>query len=424
MAHRESGVIKLGSRLLIVVVLGLNLLWGYRLFGAEHRKAQEDDPYASMALFTQVLEQVRTRYVDADRVQYRALIRSALQGMLSALDAHSQFLDPESFAGMKEYAAGQFGGLGITITLRGGVLTVVAPMDDTPGFHAGLLPGDQIVAIEGETTEDLEISEASKRLRGEPGTDVTLQIHRPDTRELFKRTITRAVIEVASIKEAEILEEGIGYFRIVQFSETTAAKLKETLEQLKEQGLRGLVIDVRSNPGGLLSAAVEVSQMFLPRRAVIVSTRGRFQQQDLIYRSRGRAHYTGFPMVILVNGGSASASEIVAGALQDHRRAVLVGETTFGKGSVQSVIPLEDGSALRLTTAYYYTPKDRIIHEQGIEPDILAPMPLEQWRALRMQRIRREVPDQGPRVPDQEPVRDLQLERALDILRGLLLFGG
>jgi len=238
--------------------------------------------------------------------------------------------------------------------------------------------------------------------------------------------LVREEINVPSVKDAKILEDGIGYIRIVQFNDPTAHDLQAALDRLEGLGLKGLILDLRNNPGGLLTSAIDVSQKFLRRGDMIVYTQGRNERQKQTYRAKGRQHHLAFPMVILVNGGSASASEIVAGALQDHQRAILVGEKTFGKGSVQSVLPLDDGSAIRLTTAKYYTPSRRVIHEKGIEPDIVVPMPPEDWRKLLIRRSRAEhaapedlVDDEGQPLDD---VVDIQLERAVDVLKGVLRF--
>jgi carboxyl-terminal processing protease len=266
-----------------------------------------------------------------------------------------------------------------------------------------------------------------KKLRGEPGTEVTIKILRPKTQEIEEVTIERAIIEVPSVKDAEILEDHIGYVRITQFNEPTAEALKDALEVLSDEGMRGLIVDLRNNPGGLLSAAVDVSEKFLKRGQEIVSTRGRNGEDTQVFRAKGRTHYPDIPMALLVNSGSASASEIFAGAMQDHRRAILVGEKTFGKGSVQSVLPMDDGSAIRLTTAKYYTPNQRVIHEKGIEPDIVVPLAPSEWRRLLIQRSRPDtLPQQdtenAEETTPEEELADPQLERALDVLKGIMIF--
>jgi carboxyl-terminal processing protease len=407
---------------MLLSLLTVNLMIGARLYSQEVAADGRDQAYDKIALFTRVIEQVRENYVDADKTSYESLVYGALKGMLQSLDPHSQFLDKDMYKDMKDDTSGQFGGLGIVISMKDNVLTIVAPMEDTPGFKAGLLAGDKIVEIDGKSTEGLTLQEAVKQLRGEPGTRVKLRILRPKSQEFKTVDIERANIEVASVKDARMMEDGIGYLRITTFSAPTADALQKELDKLMAQDLKALVIDLRNNPGGLLSSAIEVSQKFLKRNDVVVSTEGRNPKQDQTYRARGRKRYLDFPIAILVNSGSASASEIVAGALQDHRRAVLVGEKTFGKGSVQSVLPMDDDTAIRLTTAKYYTPSHKVIHERGIEPDIVVPMLPEDWRHIQIQRAR---PAGGEPVDDDapvEPVEDVQLKRAADVLQGILKF--
>lgn len=404
----------------LVLLVALNLALGLRLYSQEPAPSKPDDPYQQMALFTRVIEQIRQQYVDTNRVSYQELVYSALRGMLQSLDPHSQFLDADMYKDMKDDTAGQFGGLGIVISMKDGALTIVAPMEDTPGFRAGLLAGDRIVEIDGKSTDNLMMSDAVKLLRGPPGTRVTLRILRSPSTELITVEIERANIEVATVKDARLMEEGIAYVRVTQFSEPTADALQKELDRLAAEGMRALILDLRNNPGGLLSSAVDVAQKFLDRNQVIVSTQGRDPRQNTIYRARGRARYGGFPMAVLVNSGSASASEIVAGALQDHRRAVLVGEKTFGKGSVQSVVPMEEGTAIRLTTAKYYTPSEKVIHERGIEPDIVVPMAPEDLREIMNQRAQPSARDGV--APPASAIEDVQLQRAMDVLKGILKF--
>ena len=409
---------------LAALILVVNLTVAARLHARETRNDDRAAAYEKMALFTKVLEEVREIYVDTNKVAYTNLIYGALRGMLQSLDPHSQFMDPSTYQDMKDDTSGQFGGLGIVVGLKDGLPTVIAPMEDTPGFRAGILPGDKIIEVDGKSTEGLTLDEVVKKMRGPPGTKVTLRLMRPKTQALRTVEVIRAEINVPSVKDAQILEDGVGYVRILTFSEHTADDLQKALDELNRQGLRALVLDLRNNPGGLLSSAVEVSQKFLRKGDLVVSTVGRTEKQQMVEKAGGRNHYLDFPMAILINGGSASASEIVAGALQDQHRAFLVGEKSFGKGSVQSVIPLEDGSALRLTTAKYYTPSHRVIHERGIEPDILVSMSPEDWRKLWLQRQR---PKGAPSPADDDEltqsVSDVQLERAVDALKGVLAYG-
>jgi len=408
--------------IVLVVLLAGNLVVGARLNSSKPAETERDEAYENIALFTKVVEQIRDHYVDLDKTSYHDLIYGALRGMLQGLDTHSQFLDPEMYTDMKDDTAGHFGGLGIVISIKDSVLTIVAPMEDTPGFKAGLMAGDKIIEIDGESTEGVSLQEAVKKLRGEPGTAVKLKVLRPKTLDIDDVEVVRAVINVPSVKDAKILEDGVAYLRVTQFNEPTAQALQDEMEKLQEQGMQGLILDLRNNPGGLLSSAVDVGQMFLKRNQLIVYTQGRDEKQRQTFRARGRLHYTEFPMIILVNQGSASASEIVAGALQDQQRAILIGEKTFGKGSVQSVLPLDDGSAIRLTTAKYYTPSERVIHENGIEPDIVVPVSPEDWRKLQILRSRPENAEPEEGEEDVGEVVDVQLERAVDVLKGVLIF--
>ncbi len=440
--------------ILLAAVLAANLAVGARLYSQEaaaaEEKAGQDSPYEMYTLFSKVVEQVRANYVDADKSTYRDLIYGALKGMLQSLDPHSQFMDEEAFTSMREDTAGKFGGLGITIGIKDDVLTVIAPMEDTPAFRAGLLSGDKIVEINGDSTDGLALEDAVKKLRGDPGTKVKIKIFRPKTQLMKEFELERAIINVPSIKDTRVLDGGIGYVRMLQFGEETAADLQVELDKLEEQKVKALVLDLRSNPGGLLTAAVDVAQKFLRRGDLVVFTRGRDNRMERSYRARARETFPGVPMVVLINGYSASASEIVAGALQDNHRAVLVGEKSFGKGSVQSVLPQEGGTAIRLTTAKYYTPSERVIHDVGIEPDVVVPMSVENWRNILLSRNRAEetngvesavaadegwtvggeeedIPDIGASVPAEEEidldnVADPQLDRACDMLRGILVF--
>lgn len=407
---------------IVTVLLTANLLVGARLYSQETPAPSPDTPYDKIALFTKVIEQIRQHYVDTKKTTYKELIYGALRGMLSSLDPHSQFMDPDNYKDMKDDTAGQFGGLGIVISVKDNILTIVAPMEDTPGFRAGLMSGDKILEIDGESTEGLPLQDAVKKLRGIPGTKVKIKILRPKTQVFKDLEIERAEINVPSVKDAQVLEDDIGYVRVLQFNEPTADDLQTSIDQLMNQGIKALILDLRNNPGGLLNSAVDVGQKFLRRGDMIVYTQGRDEKPQQIFRARGRHHFLDIPMVVLINGGSASASEIVAGALQDHRRAILIGEKSFGKGSVQSVLPLDDGSAIRLTTAKYYTPSKRVIHENGIEPDIVVPISSEDWRKLLLKRSRPEhaAPEEGEE--DLSNVTDVQLDRAIAVLKGILLF--
>jgi carboxyl-terminal processing protease len=378
--------------------------------------------YEAMAVFTKVLEEVHRSYVDGDEASYDTLIRHALTGMLQELDPYSVFLDNDAYQDMKDDTAGSFGGIGIVISLKDGVLTVVSPMEDTPGYRAGILSGDIILEVDGQETRNMSLSESVKLMRGAPGTEVQVRTLRPATHAVNEITIIREEIDVASVKDAEMMQDGIGYIRITQFNEPTGQNLKLQLKNLVEDGMKGLVLDLRGNPGGLLTSAAEVAELFLPRDALIVFTKSREDTRNgHRFTSTGLTHYTtkDFPMVILINGGSASAAEIVSGALQDHKRAMLIGEKSFGKGSVQSILPLENGSAIKLTTAKYYTPSERVIHGNGIEPDYTVEMSAEDLFLLRTQPHSDETPEDLLTAPPE--IRDTQLDAAIGALKGMII---
>jgi carboxyl-terminal processing protease len=330
--------------------------------------AAPKDSYEGLETFTNILSIVQKNYVDD--VQTKQLIEGAVNGMLVSLDPHSAYLTPELYKELQVETKGSFGGLGIEITNKSGMLTVVAPIEDTPAYRAGIRSGDIILKIDGEFTKDMSLVEAVKRMRGKPDTKVRLTIKRENPSQLFDTTLTREIIKIQSVK-AKPLEKGYGYLRVTQFQERTDDDLEHAIKQLEKEngGLQGVVLDLRNNPGGLLTQAVKVADMFLDA-GLIVYTDGRLDNQKQKYFAHKPGTYSDFPMVVLVNGGSASASEIVAGALQDHKRALVLGTTTFGKGSVQTILPLDESSALRLTTARYFTPNGRSIQATGIVPDI------------------------------------------------------
>ncbi len=387
----------------------------------------EDNGYYNIAVLTRAIQLIRQDYVDEKKTSYRALTHAALKGMLNSLDPHTQFMEPKELKQMKDDTRSEFTGLGVTVTVRDGLLTIVTPMEDTPSSRAGLLPGDQILKINGDSTEKMELNSAVERLRGEPGEKVTLTILRPSTKEIKNYTMERAVIKVESVKDARVLDlnltggRKIGYVRITQFSGPTASDLARKLEELDKQGIEALVIDLRFNPGGLLDSAIDVCGQFLPPGTMVAYTEGRVPSQRRVYKTRSTSSRLrpNYPLAILINGGSASGSEIVAGALKDLDRAVIVGETSFGKGSVQSVLALMDGSGMRLTTAKYYTPSKQVIHEKGVAPQIRATMTPEQERLLFIQRREYLGPEEEELLSD---FRDTQLERAVDALRGAVLY--
>lgn len=417
----------------VIVVLVLNLGVGFSLYSTLAASSNEDSALPSLEQFSFVLERVRRDYVDGENLTYRDLVHAALKGMVGTLDPHSEFLDSDRYQDLMDDTQGSFGGIGVVVSTRKGALTVVSPMADSPGFKAGILTGDIIVGIGGRSTERMSLEDAVKELRGEPGTEVKVTTLRPSTGETQELTLTRQVIKVEVVKdihggqEFPLGEDKIGYVMITQFSEKTGAELEAALNKLKAQGMKALILDLRWNPGGLLDQAVEVCSRFLPRGDLVVTTEGRSIAQNREQRANGRGirfpDKRDLPMVILVNLGSASASEIVSGCLQDYHRAIIVGERTFGKGSVQSILPLKDGSALRLTTAKYYTPSHKVIHEQGITPDIPVTMTLEQEQDVRWQHTPGAVESLNERDRERvEAAHDLQYDRAMDLLKGVLLF--
>jgi carboxyl-terminal processing protease len=363
--------------------------------------------YEKLKVFTDVLEIVKKSYVED--VKTEDLINGAIEGMLNHLDPHSAYLDADMFRELQVETKGSFGGLGIEIAIKDGILTVIAPIEDTPAYRAGIQAGDKILKINEEPTKGLSLMECVKRLRGLQGTKVTITIIREGFTQMQDVTIVRDIINIQSVK-FKTLEKGYGQLRISQFQAKTSADAKEALEALQREnpeGLSGLILDLRNNPGGLLDQAVEVTDLFLDS-GLIVTVKGRDGEEQMVFSAHREGTMPPWPMVILVNQGSASASEIVAGALQDYGRGVIMGSTTFGKGSVQTIIPLDDGSGIKLTTARYYTPNNRSIHEQGIQPDI----PL-QTQVVPLKTI--------TKITD-EKNKDPQLDRALEQLKGMKIF--
>ena len=341
-------------------------------FGVQRRCAAQGtgNDYESIELFTDVLSIVKKSYVE--EVDTKKLIYGAINGMLSSLDPHSSFMPPDTYKEMKIDTKGAFGGLGIEITVKDGILTVISPIEDTPAFKAGIKAGDQILKIDDKFTKDLTITDAVKRMRGIKGTKVTLTIMREGFEKTKEFVLERDIIQVKSVK-FKVLDDGYGYVRISQFQEKTDEDLEKALKSLQsEKPLKGLVLDLRNDPGGLLDQAVRVCEHFTEEGQLIVYTEGREKDSKMRFTSRKGGKESNYPIVVLINSGSASASEIVAGCLQDHKRAVVMGTQSFGKGSVQTIIPLSDNSGLRLTTARYFTPSGRSIQAKGITPDIVA----------------------------------------------------
>jgi carboxyl-terminal processing protease len=352
---------------LVIILLGLFVLVGP--YHDSRVSALDKGVYKDIKIFNEVFDMVKKNYVE--EVDSSVLIQGAINGMIRSLDPHSTFMTPEVYKELEVETQGRFGGIGIEITILKDVLTVVSPIEDTPAFNAGVKSGDQIIKIDGKSTKDITIMEAVKKLRGPKDTKVTITIMRENMAKPKDFILTRAIIQVKSVK-SKTFDDNIGYIRIASFHERTADDVRKALRDVGEKvrPMKGLVLDLRNDPGGLLIQAIEVSDMFL-KSGVIVSTRGRTKNMETKAMARDDGNEITCPIVVLVNEGTASAAEIVAGALQDNGRALIIGTKTFGKASVQTVIPLEDGSALKLTTARYYTPKGRSIQAEGIKPDII-----------------------------------------------------
>ena len=391
---------------------------------------EKAETYRQLKLFGDVFERVRADYVE--EVSDQELIESAIRGMLASLDPHSSYLDEKSFQDMGVQTKGEFGGLGIEVTMENGLVKVVSPIDDTPAFRAGVQAGDLVSHLDGDPVLGLTLAEAVEKMRGPVNTDIVLTILRAG-REPFDVTITRDIVTVQSVRSR--LEGDIGYLRITVFNEQALPGLERAIKELQDEAgepLQGYVLDLRNNPGGLLDQAVAVSDAFLDR-GVIVSTRGRYADDAQHFNAREGDLAEGLPVVVLINGGSASASEIVAGALQDHGRAIVMGTQSFGKGSVQTIIPLSGNGAMRLTTSRYYTPSGVSIQATGIKPDIEVPQgrlePIDAPQLRREADLRSSLDVEGEEgetsAPDGAPdddFQDYQLTRALDLLQGLALF--
>ena len=390
-------------------------------------KTEEDSGYSQIVIFAKALELIRQDYVDENKTSYHDLVNAAMKGMLSSLDPHSQFMDPNDFRDMQDDTRSRFNGLGIEVSMKNGLPTVVTAMEDTPAAKAGILSGDQILRINGISTERMDLQDAINILRGPAGAKISLTLLRPSSKEIKEYTLQRAEIKIQSVKGERLLPPEltgpfrIGYIRLIQFNEPTAEELSKAIDDLQKQGMQALILDLRNNPGGLLNSAVDVCGQFLPPNTKIVSTQGRVPSQQHDYSTSAVSKpRPNFPMVLLINEGSASGAEIVAGALKDLRRAVLVGETTFGKGSVQNVLQLPDGSAVRFTTAKYYTPSRQVIQGNGVTPNIRVGMTAEQERALYALR------NAGNVKPDDElniiKSKDPQMLRAIDALKGVMIY--
>ena len=381
------------SRLMVLIMLvGLP---AQVLYAEESIEEPKPDTYNKLKIFSEVLSLIESNYVES--VESDTIINGAIRGMVKALDPHTSYLPPASYKEMQVETTGKFGGLGIEISIRDGVLTVVSPIEETPAFKVGIKAGDKIIKIEEESTLDMTLQDAVSLLRGETGSPVTITIFRDSFKAPKEFTIVRAIIKVRSVVH-KLYKKDIGYIKIRSFSKNTSVDLDKALAELEKKEISKLILDLRNNPGGLLNQAVEVTDRFLNRENLIVYTKGRSDEQNMRFTSHDKVAGVSYPLIVLVNSGSASASEIVAGALQDLNRAIILGTPTFGKGSVQTIIPLSDGSALRLTTARYYTPSGRVIQEKGIEPDII---------------IERKIPEELEEDDEKEPEEKTRLRRFL-----------
>lgn len=395
--------------------------------------ANEENDYKNLEIFTDVLSLIRGSYVED--VDMDKLVYGAIRGMLNTLDPHSSFLTPEMYEEMQADTHGEFGGLGIEITVKDGDLIIVSPIEDTPAYAAGIQAGDQIIKINGKVTRDIEIMEAVRMMRGPKGEAITISIRRLGVTELLDFTIVRDIIQIQSVK-SDFLQGQYGYVRVSQFQDRTGSDLKEHLTALRQDNadqLKGMILDLRNNPGGLLDQAVTVADLFLSD-GLIVYTEGREAEAQMTFSAQQEGTEPDYPLVVLINGGSASAAEIVAGALQDHSRAIILGGQSFGKGSVQTIIPLDDNSGLRLTTARYFTPSGRSIQARGISPDIVVPLLLASQQETAEKLVREAdlenhflspVEKQTEQKKDEseslirEKPADNQLLRALDLLKGI-----
>lgn len=424
------------SRNTLILMIGIFLGVGLtleRLVLAEKDTSANTLPYEELKVFSEIFDKVKSDFVE--QVDDKQLLEDAIQGMLSGLDPHSAYLNPESFEEIRIGTSGQFGGLGIEVTMENGFVKVISPIDDTPAQRAGIEAGDLITRLDDTPVKGMALDEAVELMRGEPDTKIKLTIAREGKSKPLTFVLTRAVIKITSVK-SHMLEDEYGYIRITQFQGGTVDALRRALGKLKKQAdgeLKGLILDLRNNPGGVLDGAVSVSDTFLDK-GIIVSTKGRGKDSQFNYTAKPSDYLNGSPMVVLVNGGSASASEIVAGALQDHKRAIIMGTKTFGKGSVQTIIPIANGAALKITTARYYTPNDRSIQAAGIQPDIVVENlefkeKDEEDEALMLKEAdlpgHLENEDLEGEDTEQEiisgpnPENDFQLREALNLLKGI-----
>lgn len=419
----------LGAGISIILIISL---FAFARWAVTTVNAQSN--YEDLKTFTEVMTLIKKNYVE--EVKNKDLIQGAIKGLVNSLDPHSGFLTPDAFKELQVETKGEFGGLGIQIGIKDNVLTVIAPIEDTPAYKAGIKAGDKILKINNESTKNMSIHDAVSKMRGKKGTSITLTIYREGMRETKDYSIVRDIIKIKSVK-SKIIHENIGYIKLTQFQESTANDLKKALDSLKKEGMTSIILDLRNDPGGLLNSAVEVTEFFLPPKKLVVYIKGRKGDKTEYFTEKSKSDFTEMPMVVLVNQGTASASEIVAGALKDWNRAVIVGVQTFGKGSVQSLIPLSDGSGLRLTTAKYYTPKGTSIQGVGITPDIIVKLETKDTKDTKEHPVVRERDlekhlknEQFPEEKSEKETApfevnekdDNQLQRAIDVIKTWRVF--
>ena len=414
---------------IIIVTLSLIIFAFSSVSICEMEKKKKDDLYRQVELFSDTLAIIQTDYVDETKPH--DLIYGALKGMLSSLDPHSQFMDPDTYNELKTDTEGKFGGLGIEITIKDGLLTVVTPIEDTPAWKAGIKAGDRIVKINDELTRDITLTDAVKKMRGKPGDAVNITILRESEKKILELKIVRDVIKIKDIKEAKILEDGIGYIKLLEFRENTPKDMEIALDSLKKENMNAFILDLRNNPGGLLETAVRVTEKFIPKGKMVVYTKGRRPGQNMEFISQSQNGVLDLPMAVLINEGSASGSEIVAGCLKDYNRAIIIGTKSFGKGSVQTIVPLSDGSALRLTTSKYFTPLGKEIHGKGVLPDILVEEGKIELASVKDQELEKskDVFEQVEKKDTEKPAdkekdykTDNQLMRAVDVLKAIKIY--
>ena len=394
---------------LLLITFGVGFVIGS---ATASTKESDQDDYRYFRIFSDVFRVVKENYVE--KVNTRDLVYGALNGMMRSLDPFSSFFTPEQYNEFKQETEGEFGGIGIEVGMEKGRPIVISPIEGTPAFRAGLRPGDVIIEINGEDTSNMSLMDVVRRIRGKPGTKVNLSVIRKGVEKPLKFEIERSLIKIQSVKGTMV--EDIGYIKLSQFNEGVSKDVEKLAREFVSKGAKGIILDLRNNPGGLLTEAVNVSSLFLPEGKLIVYTKGRNGDTNKYLSGRVRKVSDSIPMVVLINNGSASASEIVAGALQDYKRAIVVGEKSFGKASVQNVIPLEDGSAIKLTVAYYYTPNGRLIHKEGIKPDIEVVMSQEDEEKLQEEIRKRRLGGNSNGIiliPELDP----QLKKAIEVIK-------